>query len=266
MIRLAFLLLLALPATARAEEVRGAVRPVHVADLAPLIDGTVEEIAVREGARVRRGDVLLRMNDDVQQARVVLARTSAEATGEIRQAEAALAEAQAVAARTAAAASRGAATPQELGQAQARAATARAAVQAATERRAVEERRLATEIAVAAQYAIRAPFDGEVTRIEVAPGASLSRTDHPLTVADLSMLEAVLFVPARLVHLLHEGDMLTLHLGAPVGRDVQARLRHIDPQMEGGSARFRCVFVIDNPGSTMPAGMEARLDLPGIGG
>jgi len=244
--------------------VRGPTRPAQVANLGPLQEGVVRTVDAVEGQRVRRGDVLLRLLDDVQEARIGLMRASAAAEGELRQAEVQAQEAEAVLARTQTAAQRSAATEWEVRQALARREAARAAVQTATDRRRVEQQKLELELATRETLAIRAPFDGVVTRVDTTPGATLARTDRPLTVADLSSLEAILYLPAESWPRLQVGRSYRLDLSAPVARAAQGRLRHIDPVLDAASGRFRAIFVIDNPRLDLPAGTEAALDLGGI--
>jgi len=259
---------LALAAPARAEDdthVRGPIRPHRLAALGPQSDGVVAEVAVGEGARVRRGDLLIRLADEVQAARVGLARAAAEAEGELRQAAVNRDEALTVWERTRIAASRNAATETELRQARARYEIARAAAEAAEERRGIERRRLELELAAQDQLTIRAPFDGLVTRLDTVAGATLTRADRPVTVADLSVLEAVLFLPAIAWPLLRAGAQVPLAITAPFERTVAARLRHADPVMDAASGRFRAVFTIDNAALALPAGVEAELDLRLLG-
>ncbi len=243
---------------------RGPTRPAQVANLGPLQEGVVRTVHVAEGDRVRRGDVLLRLLDDVQEARIGLMRAAAAAEGELRQAEVQAQEAEAVLSRTQAAAARSAATEWEVRQAHARREAARAAVQAATDRRRIEQQKLELELATLDTLAIRAPFDGTVTRVDTTTGATLARTDRPLTVADLSSLEAVLYLPAEAWPLLRVGESYRLLLSAPVGKAIGGRLRHVDPVLDAASGRFRVIFVIDNARFELPAGTEAALDLSEI--
>lgn len=245
----------------RAETVAGIVLPARVVTLNPLLDGVVAEVSAREGQRVARGDVLLRLDDGVQSARIALARAAADATGELRRAEVEAAEAAAVLARTRQAAAAGAARDWEVRQSQARLDAAQAALQTARERVEIERRRLALETAQAELHLLRAPFDGRVFRVEVKPGATVGRGSVAMTVADLTELEATLFVPARALGRLREGMEVPLALGEPVGRTVIATLRHVDRLIDAASGRFRAVFVLANADEEMPSGIEATLDL-----
>jgi HlyD family secretion protein len=253
-----------LAAEARADEdstVRGPTRPQRLASLGPSGDGVVAEVAVVEGDRVKAGALLVRLRDEVQAARVGLARAAAEADGDLRQAVIQREEAAAVLERTRQAALRNAATEWEVRQARARYEVARAAADGAEERRRVEQRRLELELAAQEQLLIRAPFDGVVTKVETVAGATLTRADRPVTVADLSVLEAVLFLPAQVWPALRLGAEYPLLLADPFARRVPARLRHADPVMDAASGRFRAVFTIANPDGVLPAGLEAAFDL-----
>lgn len=253
--------LVALPALAEEEVVRGPVRPQRLASVGPQSDGVVRDMPVAEGAAVRQGEVLLRLDDAVQAARIGLARASAEADADQRQAQVLHQEAQTVLARTLQAAGRGAATEWEVRQARARVESAAAQADATAERRRVEQHRLELELAQQEQLVIRAPFSGVVTRIDTTPGATLTRADRPITVADLSVLEAVLYFPAEAWRRLRLGTAYPLRLAEPVDRVVEARLRHMDPVMDAASGRFRAVFTIANPDHAIPAGLEASFVL-----
>lgn len=239
---------------------RGPTRPAQIATLGALQDGVVREVKVAEGDRVRRGDLLLQLNDDVQEARIGLTRAAAASEGELRQAEVQAQEAETVLARTQAAAARNAATEWEIRHARARLDSARAAVQAATDRRKVEQQRLELEIASRETLVIRAPFDGTVTRLDTINGATLSRSDRPLVVSDLSSIEAVLYLPGHLWPRLKIGNVYPLSLSAPVSERRDARLRYIEPVLDAASGRFRAIFVIENRDLALPAGVEATFD------
>lgn len=119
---LALLLLGGAAAAQRVETARGVTRPRDLAQIGAIAEGQVLEVLVAEGERVQRGQILLRLDDQVQAARIALARAAASAEGELRQAQAQAAEAAAQAARTANAARSGGAMEWEQRQANARVA------------------------------------------------------------------------------------------------------------------------------------------------
>lgn len=262
--------LLALSATGasaqalRAETVRGVTRPRDSAQIGPLAEGQVLEILVAEGDRVAQGQVLLRLDDHVQQARIALARAAAAAEGELRQAQAQAVEATAQAARTATAARSGGAMEWEQRQANARVAMTRAAVETAEDRRRLEQRRLELELAQAETFLLRAPFAGVIWKLDTVRGALLARGEKPVTIADLAVLEAVLFVPASAFPALQVGAHYPARVLLPGEVPQRALLRHVDLLMDSASGRFRCVFTLDNAEAGLPAGAELEVTLSAL--
>lgn len=241
--------------------IRGPLRPVRMVALGPQNEGIVHVLRVAEGSAVSAGAIILELNDDVAQARVGLARAAANAEGDLRQARLHHQEAQEVLARTQQASTRGAATEWEVRQARVRVEITKAVVDTAEERRAVENQRLNLELAQANQSLIRAPFDGMVTRVDTVVGAFVTRGDRPVTIADLTVLEAVLFLPAELWFRLRVGNSYPLSVSEPIGRKTEGLLRHMDPVMDAASGRFRAVFTINNADLQIPAGLDVGLSL-----
>jgi multidrug efflux pump subunit AcrA (membrane-fusion protein) len=154
----------------------------------------------------------------------------------------------------------------EQRQANARVALTRAAVESAEDRRRLEQRRLELELAQAETYLVRAPFAGVVWKLETTRGALIARGDRPITLADLSLLEAVIFVPPAAFAALHPGATYPLRVLLPAPVERRARLRHVDMLMDAASGRFRCVFTLDNPDGAIPAGIEVELSLATVPG
>jgi RND family efflux transporter MFP subunit len=241
--------------------IRGPLRPVRLVAVSPQNEGIVNVLRVTEGSRVSAGSVILELNDDVAQARVALARAAASAEGDLRQARLHHQEAQEVLARTQQASTRGAATEWEVRQARVRVEITKAVVVSAEERRAVEDQRLNLELAQANQSLIRAPFDGMVTRVDAVVGTFVTRGDRPFTIADLTVLEAVLFLPAEFWFRLRVGNSYALSVSEPISRKAEGLLRHMDPVMDAASGRFRAIFTNNNADMQIPAGLDVGLNL-----
>ncbi len=229
------------------------------AALKPLVDAQVAGVAVREGAAVRRGALLVQLDDRQQRARVALAQTSSGAGAEIGLAAVRLREAQAKLASTEKAARAGAAEDWELRQARAGAAQAVEEARMARDRQSVERRRLGVEQTVLDSLRIRAPFDGRVTRLNARPGATVRQTDTVAVVTDLSALRGEAYVRARFYGLLKAGQRYAVRFDAPFAATATATLTYVDPVMDAGS--FRAVFVLDNARETIPSGLEGRIIL-----
>ncbi len=147
--------------TARAQEdsvVRGPTRPQRLASLGPQSDGgVVREVLVAEGDRVAANDVLLRLDDEVQSARIGLARVAADRGRPAPGPGAAPGSAGGPGPHPAGRNARRRPTEWEVRQARARVDVAKAAADGAEERRRIEGRRLDLELAQQAQLVIPRP-------------------------------------------------------------------------------------------------------------
>ncbi|MEX1019523.1 MAG: PfkB family carbohydrate kinase, partial [Litorilinea sp.] len=106
---------------------------------------------------------------------------------------------------------------------------------------------------------IEAPFDATVHRIEAAPGSLLSPEQPILSLVALDPLHAVVWVPIDRFGELEDGRQYRLAAAAPVNRTLAGTLITIDPVLDSASREFRCVFEIDNPDASLPAGFTVRL-------
>ena len=222
-------------------------------------DGRVVSVSAGEGAAVRKGAVLVQLDDREQRARVALAARAAGSSADAQAAAVRLKEAQARLGGTQTAASKGAATDWELRQAQAAVSQAGLETKAAQDRRAVEGQRLSLERVMLENYVIRAPFDGRVTRMGARPGMSVRKGDVLATVANLGTLRGETFVPVARYADLKLGATYGVQFGAPFSRVLQAKLSYIDPVIEGG--QVRAVFHLANTGEAMPSGLQGSVIL-----
>ena len=262
-------LLLALPVAApaaAAEGPVGVVRPSREVVLKAPLSGALAEVLVAEGQRVEAGELLARVDDAVQAARVAAARVRAAGAAEVAEAAANVEAAERELGRTREAAATGAAPAWELEAAETAVTVAEARRVAATERHALAGAELAVEEALLRRHRLTAPFAGVVLAVEADPGSSLSAQDPVLRLATLDPLEATVYVPAEHHRLLRPeaaGTDFRLVPRLPGAADLDATLTAALPEIDPGSRSFRCVFRIDNPGAALPTGFTVELELPG---
>ena len=247
-------------APAGAQGVTAILEPAQHAELRPAVPGRIEAILVAEGDRVMEGEVLARMDDAVQEARVAVARASASAEGARRRAELAEAEAEAVLARVEAAARRGAAQPWEAERARHALATARAEFEMAGDQLARAEAELRLEEATLERFALRAPFDATVLRVLREPGEAVGAGETIVEVGRLDALEATAFVPAAWLDALAPGDAVAGRLSD--GTPASLAVRWIDPRVDAASGTARATLELPEPGAGARPGLAVTLEAP----
>ena len=241
--------------------------------ISPGIAGLVVEIPARKGTRVKKGDVLLRLNDAEHQAQVRLAlRTldAARAGAEQARLEAEYAETEWKRAQELARKEVVSAT--SLDHDRTRALTSQSAIEAATARIRETEASVASAQAILDKTVITAPFDGVVLDVttEVGEWISPSPPGVPIPpVMDLIDPQA-LYVSAPI----DEADVARMRVGLPVritldafrGKSFKGTLSYVSSfvetrQDQNRTLRVEAVFTqTDLPANLLP-GLSADVEV-----
>jgi RND family efflux transporter MFP subunit len=227
---------------------------------APL-QGMLVEVLVKGGDQVKKGQILTMMDNRIAKAAVNAARAAADRTAQVDHSKHALALARSFFARHSSLQEAQAGAEFELEQARAQRDQAEATLASALESQLQAKRDLELEEARLEAHNIRAPFDGEVVRIEATVGTTLTPSDKLLTIVCLDSLEAELHLPLELFGELQPGESYRLWAFAPVNGPIRARLAFASPVIDMASKTFRCLFTIDNRARQFPAGFSVRFDL-----
>lgn len=221
-----------LPAREVAVEVvvQGQIEPRRRLDLRAEVSGQVAEIPARKGARVQRGQVLLRLAADDRPARVAQAR--AELVRQRLDVEAARRLFE-----------RKLQSESKLRLAEASMAAARAALEAAE----LELER--TEV--------RAPFDGVVETTHVELGAFVDRADPMIDLVDDTRLKAVGYVPQQSAPAVGVGQPASVRLLD--GRTLEGQVDFVSKVADAKTRSFRIEADVAHGAAALNAGVSAEL-------
>ncbi|MGI9102979.1 MAG: efflux RND transporter periplasmic adaptor subunit [Terriglobales bacterium] len=219
-------------------EAVGTVRAVQTAQLSSEIVATVREVRVKEGSRVRRGDVLLVLDDAQQRAGLERAQAGVRASQQdIAAVEAELGLASATLRRYQSLYEKKSVSPHEFEEVQARATAVKARRDAA---QAGQSQAMAAEAQARAGLGytrIRAPFDGTITAKNVDSGALASPGVPLLTIEDTRSF--------RLEASVDESGLRFVKLGAetPVaidalGAELPSKVVQVVPSADAATRTF----------------------------
>lgn len=214
--------------------------------LGALVPGVLVQLAVSEGDRVQKGQLLARVDPTAVRDAV------SQAEAQRAQAKAQLAASGLKLERAERAFKAGVAAGQEVDDARSQDAAARSAVQAA-------EAALSTARNQLARSELRAPFDGTVAHLFAAAGEPVEGNGKPLVeVADTGVLELHAHFPASEAARLRPGDAAEVSVeGAPQTAhpgQVVAIAPTVDPATGTVVARVR----VANPDGALKAGAAGR--------
>ena len=213
-------------------EAVGSTRARRAVEITPLASGRITKITFHAGKAIDAGEVLLRLDDDIQRADLI------EAEARLTEARSALKRAQSLKQSSAVSES----TVDRL-------VTALATAQADQERAA---RRLRDRT-------VTAPFAGIVGFPRVDLGARVEDGDTVTTLDDLSLVEIEFSVPENLFARIEPGQRIVADATAFPGRSFEGTIETIDSRIDPVARAFRARALVANPNLVLPAGMFMHL-------
>ena len=194
----------------------------------------IQAVRFRPGDQVRRGQVLVELKRDEEDA-------------DILEAQSDLSVAKLNADRWTELGRRGFAAKQQVEQYQAAYERARASLEAANSRR--------------GDRVIRAPFNGVVGLTDIAPGALISPGTAIATLDDVSVIRVDFDVPDRYIAIVREGAAIVATNDAYPGERYNGRIAKLDTRIDERSRAIKARAEFPNPGGRLKPGMMMRVGI-----
>ncbi|MDO8419336.1 MAG: efflux RND transporter periplasmic adaptor subunit [Rubrivivax sp.] len=199
--------------------------------LRPEVSGRIARLGFRDGQRVRRGQLLVQLDDTLQQA-------------QLKQAEA-----QASIART---------NLQRSRELLAQSFVSQSAVDQNAASLQVAEAQVALAQAQLARMRVLAPFDGTAGLTQVDVGDYVKDGADIVNIEDLTALTVQFALPERYIDRLRAGQNVDLAVDALPGRSFKGRVQAVDSQVDPNGRALQVLAQVDNPGALLKPGMFAR--------
>lgn len=235
------------------------VEPYRKIDLAPAESGVVTEILVKEGDRVKVGQILASLDKEVLVVSRDIATSAAQAVG---RRDAAVAEFKLREERLKKFRElhgRGHASYDELQRAETEAAAARGQYLSTQEQHKIDELEIRKTEAMIERRLVRSPIEGVVTRLHREQGEYVTPVSPTVvTVTQLNLLRAVFNLPQSETAELKAGESVLLRME---GNDepVSGKIELIAPVIDADSGTVRVKIVIDNAAGNVHAGRRCFL-------
>ena len=199
--------------------------------LKPETSGRVAKLAFTDGQRVKRGQLLVQLDDTLQQA-------------QLQQAQAQFSIARSNLERS-----------REL---QAQNFVSQSAVDQNLANLQVADAQVALAQAQVARLKVLAPFDGSLGIRAVQVGDYVKDGADLVGIEDLSALFVEFTLPERYVSRVRTGLPVELALDAIPGKTYKGRIDALDVSVDPNGRALRVRAAVDNPGSVLKPGMFAR--------
>lgn len=220
----------------------GTIQPFNQSQLRAEVAAVINEISVRRGESVKKGQLLARLDTSDVGARM------REKQSNLESARSALKLAEINREKAITLTQRGVKSQTALDEAENAWRNARANVAAL-------EQQLAVARKSVNDTAIYAPIDGLVAERFVNPGERVAVDAKLFTIADLEMMEVEALVPARDVPQLRIGQKVVLHVEGFGDRNFDAHIERINPTAQSGSRSIPVYVLLKNPEHVLRGGM-----------
>ena len=199
--------------------------------LRPEVSGRIARLGFGNGQQVRRGQLLVQLDDTLQQA-------------QLKQAEA-----QASIART---------NLQRSRELLAQSFISQSAVDQNAASLQVAEAQVALAQAQLARMRVLAPFDGTAGLKLVDVGDYVKDGADIVNIEDLASLTVQFALPERYIDRLRAGQNVEVAVDALPGRSFKGRVQAVDSQVDANGRALQVLAKVDNPGALLKPGMFAR--------
>ncbi len=199
-----------------------------------LVDGQIAEIAVTSGARVKQGDVMIRLDSAEEELALERARlTLADADRKVKRSESLLAR---------------------------RATTAVEADTARSEANAASVALREAELALS-RRTVKAPIAGTIGILAVSQGDYVTTQSPITTIDDRSEILVEFFIPERFIAKLDQGKAVSVEAIARPGETFEGTMTAFDNRVDEASRTLRVRARIANPQELLRAGMAFEVTM-----
>ncbi len=250
-------LLIATPALAG--EYDCLIEPKQELKLAAPVQGVVSEVSVDRGDRVHKGQVVARLESDVEEANAQIAATHAANETAIASGKARVEFLQRKVNRNTQlrpnnivsfATADEAAADEKVAEAQLNEAELNVAQARLEARRA---------LGLLKQREVLSPVDGVVTERALGPGEFRNDQAHILTIAEMDPLRIETYLPLAVYGKIKVGDTATVAPEQPVGGSYTAKVTVVDRVLDAASGTIGVRLELPNPKYALPAGIHCRV-------
>lgn len=213
------------------QEMECMLEPYLVVNVGSPVEGTLAAILVNRGANVRKGQVVARLNSEVEEATVKWRRAQEEfGKRKVQRNE-------------------------ELFKKELISASDKDELETQTRLAGLE---LKQQLEVLNQRTIRSPINGVVVERFLAPGEHVSQ-EKILKLAQISPLNVEVIAPVEMFGSIKPGMWGTVRLDPILKETYKAKVVVVDRVIDAASGTFGVRLQLANPGNKIPAGLKCRV-------
>lgn len=230
----------------------------EVAEVSTSVRGIMEDVLVKRGDWVKKGQVIAQLESSVERASVALVKAEADAEALVRARKARLALAEKRVNRVMELNETKAISAQALDEAETDKVLAEAELEQALHDQYLADLRLERAKSTLALRSITSPVTGVVQMIHVTAGESVE--DRPImTIAQIDPLYVEAIVPVEMFGQIKEGGQSTVYPEQPIGGEFVADVVMAERLIDARSGTFGVRMMMSNAEKKLPAGLRCKV-------
>ena len=249
------LLLLSLAFAARGAELDCLVKPEVYVELSSPVDSVLEEILVKTGDVVTRGQPLAQLEASVERARVKLAQLQAKSDSDIQNRREQLRYAKRYLKRMTELLAQNSVSQYEKDKAETEMALAQIELNKAREEKRIAEVNLELALTQLELRTLKSPIDGIVVDRYAEPGESV-RDRSIMKLAQVDPLKVELIAPTEYFGLIEKGMSVEIFPEQPANQVFTATVTLVDQLIDPASGSFTVRMMLPNPDDRLVGGVN----------
>jgi RND family efflux transporter MFP subunit len=231
-------------------------------ELAAPTAGVLAEVLVDRGDRVRKGEVVARLDSTVEQATVELDKARAESGAAVASRRARAKFLALKNGRLLKLQSPGTVSQAELDEAAADLAVANADLAEAEEQQRIARLEYERSMAILNQRTIRSPIDGVILERKLSAGEYAFDQAPIMVVAEVNPLNVEVYLPLTSLEKIRAGTNALVHLAAPLSGNYAAVVEVVDMVSDARSGTYGVRLKLPNSEYSAPAGVRCEVEFP----
>jgi membrane fusion protein (multidrug efflux system) len=239
------------------------IEPRQVVKLASPVVGVIARLDVDRGDLVKKGQILGKLEDGVEEANLALARARATNDTVIKSNRARFEFLSRKQGRAQQLSAKEFAAPATVEEASADAKVAEQQVKEAEFNLYIAQLEVKHAEEVVNQRLLRSPLDGVVVERLLMPGEYRNEQSPILTLAEIDPLRVEVFIPTPFYGQVRVGDTGAVQPEEPVGGKYAAKVTVVDHVLDASSGTFGVRLELPNPEQHLPAGLKCKIRFAG---
>jgi RND family efflux transporter MFP subunit len=234
------------------------IEPHMVVDLSTRVDGIVESLEVERGELIEKGQVLVRLESDVERAAVAAAQARAEAMAEMLSSNVSLAFSERRRGRLEELHRSQALSSDQMDEMTTETELTQLQLQQARENKNIAELELRRARQFLKRHTIRSPIRGIVVQRYLAPGESVEE-EPIMRLAQIDPLRVEVIVPVSAFGSIKVNQSAIVYPESPMDGQYPAKVTIVDGVADAASGTFRVRLGLPNEDYSLPSGLKCRV-------